>query len=224
MDAVATIIQNLRTWRALPGYSVERRIDALLSPYLAAFLGKRMKADVELVSAEFPLPKRLFEGADGKRQHIAADFLCLRRGASPAWLLVELKTDVASKRTKQDMAYQQCPKAGMNQVLTTLSDVKKGTVHEQEYEAMARHLRKLARGVDKIELCYLEPKLGATGGAGNREANPEELLKTWRFGLREFTDGVEAADGDAVWPLLSKLLRGIARSEKGRRTKDQRAA
>ncbi len=220
MDPVAEITQNLRTWRALPGYSVERRIDVLLTPYLATFLGKRMKAEVELVTAEFPLPKRLFQGEAGKRQHVAADFLCLRRGASPAWLLVELKTDVASRRGEQDLAYQVCAKAGMLKVLAVLSDVKKKTPHELEYEALIRHVRATVPGVDAIDVCYLEPRVGPVADGAREEVKDEESgVTTWRFGLRRFTHGVDVVDGDALWPLLCKLLRGIARSEKGRRVK-----
>jgi hypothetical protein len=228
MDPVEQVIANLRTWRALPGYSVERRLDVLLTPYLEGFLTKQMGGKVELVTAEFPLPKTLFPkllgGKDPKRQHVSADFLCIRRGEDPAWILVELKTDAASRRSVQDAAYAEiCASCRMEDVLAALSSTKRGTKHGSGYEAVARLVRRAARGagkVEKLELCYLEPIVGKVAVRAGDAGAPERGAVTWRLGLGKLAAHIPA--GDAFGRMLQKVLRGIARSEKGRRTKDRR--
>jgi hypothetical protein len=229
MDPVAQIIANLRSWRGLPGYSVERRLDVLLTPFLPGFLSEAMGGQVELVTAEFPLPKVLFEGEVATRQHISADFLCVRRGQAPSWILVELKTDAASKRAKQDHAYRLCAAAGMTKILASISESKKGTVHEREYEALARRVKHVARSLESVEVCYLEPKVGAgvAGPNGFRRASSAGPTVdaatgaiTWSFGLGRFARHI--GDGHPFARMLQKVLRGIARSEKARRQKDRR--
>lgn len=213
MAGIAEVISNLRKWRALPGYSVERRIDVLLTPYLEEFLSKEMKAPVELVTAEFPLPKLLFEGAAGKNLHVSADFLCLRGGDEPAWILVELKTDSASRRGDQDRAYRACATKEMKDILGAIRSTKRGKkVPVREYRRLIWKVQDAARArrVERIELCYIEPRKGS-------ERRAEDGVVTWSLGLRKLTHVVSPPKGDELWPLLVKLLRGIARSDKARR-------
>lgn len=229
MDPVSQVIANLRSWRGLPGYSVERRLDLLLTPFIPGFLSDVMGGKVELITAEFPLPKVLFQDDDKTRQHISADFLCVRRGREPVWLLVEVKTDAGSKRPKQDEAYRVCAAAGMTKILDSIRTTKQGTAHEHDYERLIRRVKYQARGADAVEVCYLEPWVG-DGGAGAKGSRCSSRLgptmaaqsdvKTWSLGLGRFARHI--GDGHPFARMLQKVLRGIARSEKGRRQKDRR--
>jgi hypothetical protein len=57
MSGSSTVIQNLRRWRALPGYSVERRIDVLLTPHLAELPLYPNECALGAGHGEFPLSK-----------------------------------------------------------------------------------------------------------------------------------------------------------------------
>lgn len=229
MDPVDKLIANLRKWRGLPGYSVERRLDLLLTPFIPGFLGDVMGGEVELVTAEFPLPKALFDPTDETRKHISADFLCLRRGSPSTWVLVEIKTDAASRRTKQDKAYCSCAAAGMGQILASIVKKKKGTEHEREYDSLVRRLKSLGRGAESVEICYIEPKsatrrIGAGVAprprVGDAWVDAETGVKVWSFGLGRLARHI--GDRHPFARMMQKVLRGIARSDKGRRRAGQR--
>lgn len=207
------VFAHLAKWRPLPGYSVERRIDLLLSPYLPRFLSSQMaNAPVTLFSAEFPIPKRLVGGDRTDRRHVSADFLCLRRGVAPAWLLVELKTDAGSRREVQDRAYEALSRLRrpMSELLDAILAAKKGTQHAAAYARLVRNVRR--EKVDPIELCYVEPGDRRRGGAADRGSGP------WHFGLGELAHSLDLP-GDPLWRHLQRTLRAVARSEKGRRAR-----
>ncbi len=222
MDAVEQVIANLRRWRALPGYSVERRLDLLLTPYLPSFLSKEMGGEVALVAAEFPIAKTLFpqvlDGADPKRRHISVDFLCVRRGKEPAWILVEVKTDSASRRSVQDAAYAEvCASCTMEQVLAAMSATKGGTPRSREYEAVASLVRRAIRpveSVEKLELCYVEPLVGEISSRRSVDVPGKGAATVWHLGLGKFARHIPP--DDAFGRMLQRVLRGVARSEKAR--------
>jgi hypothetical protein len=218
LESVSFVIRCLREWARYPGYSVERRIDVLLAPYLGRALGAKMRAPVTLVAAEFPLPHRLFKGEESTRQHRAAEFLCLRGGDDPAWILVELKTDRRSKSDAQLRAYRAvCSNWDMPRVLDAILVTKAETNHEAAYRSLVRMVRQTKTKTTKFELCLIEPtstkvKSRENGPAGQADAKARE----WVVGLREFTGLVVPERGDILWPALVKLLRGVASSAKGR--------
>lgn len=158
------MVRNLREWRRFPGYSVERRVEVLLSPYLEQALSRRMKSEVKL-AVEFPVPKRLFGGDPSDRLHVAADFLCVRRDPRPAWILVELKADVASKRDEQLSAYRAvCERYRMVEVPQAIREAKAGTVHERAYAELVALIEAASRGEESVELCCIEPRCVRAGG------------------------------------------------------------
>ena len=218
MDSVSFVISCLREWAKYPGYSVERRIDVLLAPYLGQALSERMRAPVKLVAAEFPLPHRLFQGEEATRQHVAADYLCLRGGDHPAWILVELKTDRKSKKDLQLSAYRAiCREWDMPGVLDTILATKAKADDSAAYRSLVRKVRRARPKAAKIELCLIEPTSIRVGGQEKRPAGTSDVnVREWVVGLREFTALVKPEPGDILWPTLVKLLRGVAASAKGR--------
>lgn len=229
-DPIEQIVANLRRWRALPGYSVERRIDLLLTPYLEGFLTARMGAPVRLVTAEFPIPKKLFpallEGRDPGNQHLAADFLCVRGAPAPAWILVELKTDLRSRRPIQDLAYAAACAPGsargdahegggtgpMTRLLEALAETKRNGEHAAGYARIANLVRSRGPKLEPIEVCYVQPLVGSRP---RRERDVQSGVVTWTFGLAALARHISPAD--PFGRLLQKVLRGIARSDKARR-------
>jgi hypothetical protein len=223
-----TAIANLRSWRALPGYSVERRIDWLLSPYLPAFLSRAMGAPVRIVLAEFPIPRRS-AGFDPKdRLHLSADFLCLREGKDPAWLLVELKTDSGSRSKNQDRAYRAAAgrKGAMSRLLVDLEDAKSVQKADRVqkpkqdflpgYSKVYWTVKRAGSTAAPIELCYVEPRGKGSPKRTSTAQGPELPVTIWSLGLGELARFV-AESGDPLGELLREVLRGVARSDKARR-------
>jgi hypothetical protein len=221
LEPLEQLFANLSAWRPLPGYSVERRIDLLLSPYLPAFLSAQMKAPVRLVAAEFPVPRRSAGGAPDDNLHLSADFLCLREGDAPAWILVELKTDRASRRGEQDLAYRLAasrPKS-MRALLADLKAAKAKSAERAGYSKIYWTVKRAGSRVDAIELCYVEPR--GDGSPPRKRTEPTEKgvkLTTWSLGLGELAASIDARS-DPLGALVGPLLRGVARSDKARRPK-----
>jgi hypothetical protein len=212
------VIALLQKWRAQPGYQLERRVDALLAPFLAAFLEKRFGegASVELVTSELPIPKSLLAKATGgapekpRRDHVSADFLLLRHRPDPAWILLELKTDMGSRDDREDANYLAVAGKTMRQVLAALRSAKKGTSFVREYGKQAWAVGAHRYPKARIEICYLQP----TRQGPEVVEEGGKVIRT--FTLREFADS-DVGEGDELWRLLQPLLRGVVRSSKGRR-------
>jgi hypothetical protein len=219
MNGLQQIFDNLTEWRPLPGYSVERRLDLLLSPYLPRFLSAQMGAPVEVVAAEFPIPKRSAGGATDDNLHISADFLCLRRSDPPAWILVELKTDAGSRRGEQDRAYRLAAgrEDAMGRLLKDLQAAKSSSKHWPGYSKLIWKVKRTDSRTQEVELCYIEPRPGGRTGRKRTEAldGGGSKLTTWSLGLGQLASAIDP-QGDPLGALLQPFLRGLARSDKAR--------
>ncbi len=94
-SSLEVLFARLREWSRFPKYSLERRIDIFLTPFLAPFLSARMEAPVTLVAPEFPIK------LESSNQSVNVDYLLRRDGRAPAWIFLELKTDARSLRDEQ---------------------------------------------------------------------------------------------------------------------------
>ncbi len=214
-SAVDEVVQLLRTWQPLPKYSVERRIDAWLAPFLAPYLQAARGGEVRLVASEFPIRKKN-QGAHALT--VNADFL-LHRSPDPAqegdresWILVELKTDGGSVRPKQFAEYfrvdgPQVQRWRMQELLDGIRYVRDHT-HRQfraGYGKVIRTVENAGNANAEVEVVCIGPT--ASGHPSVRSV-----------GLRKLTHWTPEGDGRrALWTALTPLLRGIAASGKGRR-------
>jgi hypothetical protein len=146
-----------------------------------------------------------------QRANVSADFLLLRRGPRPAWILLELKTDMSSRDDREDENYQAVAGKTMRQVLTALRSAKATSPFAREYGRLARQVEDCGDPEASIEVCYLQPV--RRGKAVIQDG--EKVTRT--FTLREFADS-DIGRGDELWKLLQPLLRGVVRSSKGRRS------
>jgi hypothetical protein len=89
------VIERLKYNRKFSKYQFERSLDAFLSLFIEEYLSSIHQSEVIYVAAEFPLKKQ------ENNQSTNIDYLLLRKGLSPAWIFVELKTDKNSQSDKQ---------------------------------------------------------------------------------------------------------------------------
>ncbi|MFO7922445.1 MAG: hypothetical protein R6U58_01980 [Bacteroidales bacterium] len=101
MNKIDCIFDNLDDWRHLPAYQLERRADIFFSIYLPELLEERYGFEIEGLVPEFPLRiGTIYPKADTNRS-VKVDYLARARGSNTV-VLVELKTDDRSRRSKQD--------------------------------------------------------------------------------------------------------------------------
>ena len=89
-------------WKKLPAYRLETRIDSILGYYLSDILKAHLKRTVSLVIPEFPLRKGTLNPLnklDQNRSEKADFYVRCQDGAN---LLIEVKSDSASRRVQQD--------------------------------------------------------------------------------------------------------------------------
>jgi hypothetical protein len=216
MTDLQKVFENLTKWRAQPGYQLERRVDALLSPYLESFLetlfGNGSKVD--LVISELPVPKAILPGKafrkNGKeeRGNVLADFLLFRHGPNPAWVLLEFKTDMGSRTDEEDQSYRALIGKTMPEILAALRKAKKGSRFEADYRRLAWAVRSDLHPKAPVEVHFLQPTRG-----------PKDFGHTHT--ISEFIQS-KVGQGDELWDLLVKLLRGVVRSDKGRGVKGKK--
>ncbi len=190
-SSLEVLFARLREWSRFRKYSLERRIDIFLTPFLAPFLSARMEAPVTLVAPEFPIK------LESSNQSVNVDDLLRREGRSPAWLFLELKTDARSLRDEQLAHYLRARANGMARVLADLDPIRKATlpVHRPKYDELRKAVDESGPAMDQIEIVYLSPESPAAEGV------------VW-FSLKDFASW-DAPDHRDLWSEVAGLLRAL---------------
>ena len=158
------VLHLLDGWRHLPAYQLERRADVLFALFLPEVLEKHFgKAINPLLIPEFPIKQK------GVNSSNKVDFLALQSGDPPERaFLVELKTDMASRRDEQDQYLREAVEDGLKELVMGVITLCGATDQRKKYV----HLLKLLSRVSLIE--YVDALFPPTG----REFS--EALKTVR--------------------------------------------
>ncbi len=189
-SSLEVLFARLRDWSRFPKYSLERRVDIFLTPFLAPFLSARMEAPVTLVAPEFPIK------LESSNQSVNVDYLLRRDGRSPAWLFLELKTDARSLRDEQLAHYLRAKGNRMTRVLADLDPIRKATlaVHRPKYDELRKAVDASGPPLEEIEIVYLSPET----------PSPDVI---W-FSLQDFASW-EPPEHRELWRELAGLLRTL---------------
>ena len=168
---IKRVFKLLDDWRHLPGYQFERRADIFFALFLPEVLEKQCGIKVKCpLIPEFPFGKK-----PNSKEHRQADYFvlseCGQRG-----ILVELKTDMASKGQEQECSLIKTAEKGMRHLVKdtiTIIRGKRGKQERQKYIHLLSYLKEL----DLV--CYEEKKLYDTGFS-NRSVGISKLLKEVR--------------------------------------------
>jgi hypothetical protein len=117
---INALFERLDTWRHLPGYRLEPRVDIFFSLYLKQVLEIHLDVQephnddgvLDVILPELPLRRGTLYGeqVDSPNKSVKVDFVLFRADLKKAYF-VELKTDVSSRREEQDDYLKAC--AGM---------------------------------------------------------------------------------------------------------------
>lgn len=213
------IVTRLKKWKYYPKYSLERRVDIFLTPFLRALVANKLGgAGVQLVAPEFPLLSDLPKhGARARHSDLSArtanaDYLLKREGPDAPWILLELKTDADSFSASQAALYEVACERGMKDLIRDLAFVQEKTEakHRQKYQNLIDALPRPDAADDRIVVAYLGPRKMLEKA---RKLGLAELLTAKTFvALEDFADMRDdemPPEFAALWPFVQAMLNAV---------------
>lgn len=152
MDRVTALFENLDAWRHYPAYQLERRADAFFAIYLREVLAEVTGTPLSpVIIPELPLRHGTL-WPDGNNQADRVDFALFAEDLSRAFL-VELKTDHASLRRRQDEYLDRAREIGLRPIVDGIvRHIVRATDEEQKYQHLVAALA-------RVGLVELPPEL-----------------------------------------------------------------
>ena len=145
---IEKVFKTLDEWRHLPAYQLERRADIFFALFLPDVLGEQFGTPInQVLVPEFPVK------IPDSNQSIKVDYLALEQPNDGKPLrgqrgfLVELKTDMASRRDEQDRMLRYAERRGVKKLILDILEICAVTAHKAKY----LHLLKLLSKVHLIE-------------------------------------------------------------------------
>lgn len=141
-STINAIFCRLEEWRHLPSYRLEPRADIFFALFLPEVLGKALDVRINpILIPEFPIKKP----SDNKSSKV--DYLALQQGSTDSVpkqaFLVELKTDMASRRSEQDAVMDYAVERGLKQLIRDVKVICNASQHKRKYAHLLYHLKSL---------------------------------------------------------------------------------
>lgn len=115
---IQTLFNNLDKWRHFAGYPLEPRVDALFGLFLPQVLAKRYGVGEMCQEA---IPQFPIKHIETNRSY-KTDFFALSKDGGRAFL-IELKTDIDSRRTDQNDYLRRAKQEGMARLLYGIREI-----------------------------------------------------------------------------------------------------
>ena len=136
---VKRVFELMDQWRHLPDYQLERRADIFFALFLPEVLKDHLGLDQEpYIIPEFPIKNR------HNNQSSKVDYLALERpksGMPDRAFLVELKTDMASRRPEQDATLDDAIERGLHCLIEGVITIAKASAAKKKYVHLLFHLK-----------------------------------------------------------------------------------
>ena len=121
------LFNRLDKWRHFPAFPLEARSEVFFALFLPTVLEHRFKTGFKSqVIPQFPLKH------EDSNQSDKVDFFALSEDGKRAFL-IELKTDVSSRRTEQDDYLEDAITTGMDDILRGLKSIVQATTEKKKY-------------------------------------------------------------------------------------------
>jgi len=168
VDPVTAVFDRMDEWRHLPKYQLERRSDLFFSLYLAevieSSLGVPMRAEV---TPEFPVHKATIYPDHRGDDCCNIDYLALSaNGAEPVF--VELKTDLASRRLRQDDYLLRAQQVGLPALLDGVCNIFRATSRQYRHKWFVLLLH-----LESMDLLRVPDRLKDIMAAASHRGAPE---------------------------------------------------
>ncbi len=155
MKIFEEIFERMDRWRNLPKYALETRADIFFGVYLKTALEAKYKIGVnDVIIPEFPIRKATVDPSiQSDQSSFNVDFLAFSEDNKIAFL-IELKTDMSSRRDKQDYYLRAVTNIGLVGLIHGLVKIFRATKVKRKYF----HLFKMLEEARIVELpSELEP-------------------------------------------------------------------
>jgi hypothetical protein len=149
MNIIEEVFERMDRWRNLPKYGLERRADIFFGVYLKHALEVKYKVKIqEEIIPEFPVRKATVDPSiQSDQSSFNVDFLAFSEDRKIAFL-IELKTDIGSRREKQDYYLQAVKNIGLVGLIHGLVKIFQATKIKRKYF----HLFKMLENAGIVEL------------------------------------------------------------------------
>ncbi len=149
MNVIEEIFERMDKWRNLPKYALERRTDIFFGVYLKRALEAKYNIKMsDNIIPEFPVRKASVDSSiQSDQSSFNVDFLAFSEDRKTVFL-IELKTDLSSRREKQDQYLQAARNIGLVELIHGLVKIFQVTKIKRKYF----HLFKMLEDARIIEL------------------------------------------------------------------------
>ena len=164
------IFDRMDHWRHLPAYQLERRADIFFAAYLPEFLAERYGHPVTALVPEFPVRVGTIRPDIDINKSFKVDYLVQFAGCARV-ILLELKTDPASRRDKQDWYLRAAREAGIPALMDGVVRIAGASTSKRKYAHLLRELAaaglverhpdlgwRATPGAWSTEILYLQPR------------------------------------------------------------------
>ena len=219
LPTIERVFDLLDRWRHLPAYQLERRADIFFALFLAEVLGKHFKIVINpILVPEFPIKHK------GDNTSNKADYLALSGDGKRAFL-IELKTDITSRRKKQDKYLCDAVGVGLKKLVEGVLEIYSVSKQKPKYVHLLYLLSKISLieyedGLFPVEKGYSEVLNRIKGQVEKRRDWPSlEVVyiqpRTNIIDFKEFADAIEMGEGEGIRSLFAERLRKWAVDKAG---------
>jgi hypothetical protein len=184
METVDALFDLLDKYRKFPAYQLERRADIFFALYLEEILKPDYNQDIRMIIPEFPVRKGAIN-EDMSNRSYKIDYVVFLKNSLKV-LLVELKTEGASRNTPQDNYLKRSSEIGMEALVNGIITIYNHSVSKPKYKHLLKKLEKLGLVkhylgsytsiVEKdynLEVLYIQPMK-------NKSSNKTERVITFK--------------------------------------------
>jgi hypothetical protein len=137
-NPINDLFNLLDKWRLLPAYQLERRADIFFGLFLPEILKEKFKVEIDHIIPEFPVRLGSIDGS-ANNQSYKIDYLAVSKSANRVFL-IELKTDMNSRRTVQDNYLNAAKEMNITGLIDGLLLIYKASRHKTKYNYLLKEL------------------------------------------------------------------------------------
>jgi hypothetical protein len=167
-DRISELFDLLDKWRYFPAYQLERRADIFFAIYLKQIIQNRFGVPIDAIIPEFPV--RVGAIIDKEiNKSFKIDYVCVCQDKQIVFL-VELKTDMLSRREKQDWYLKRAQEINVKGLVDGLFKIYAASNQKRKYNYLFHEMENLGWIMDfegtissfdrmyKMEILYIQPE------------------------------------------------------------------
>jgi hypothetical protein len=138
---ITELFDLLDKWRYFPAYQLERRADIFFAVFMKQIIHSKYNIAIDAIIPEFPVRVGAVHNIDINKSY-KIDYLCVNQQARKVYL-TELKTDVHSRRPKQDDYLTRAKEINISGLMDGLIKIYNATYQKSKYLNLLQEIEKL---------------------------------------------------------------------------------